>query len=255
MKTVYLQLREDARKIVAGLPEPKFYKVFPDEVAAAKKMLASDPILLRVAKEITPLIEDDFGHGMLHSILVSQDAGALVQVEMNRHHGGTAPGEEIKRNMLLAQTAALLHDIKRKEKKHAEKGAVFAESFLKKEKYPFSLDEISLISAAIREHEAFKQKSNSIKDCKASLISDSLYDADKFRWGLDNFTHTVWDMVIFLKTPLNEFIKRYPGGMKKISQIKDTFRTNTGKIYGPDFISLGLATGERLFQIIEKKYI
>jgi hypothetical protein len=43
------------------------------------------------------------------------------------------------------------------------------------------------IVAAIRNHEAFRKILES-EDKSARLVSDSLYDADKFRWGPDNFT-------------------------------------------------------------------
>ncbi|MEA2059857.1 MAG: HD domain-containing protein [Thermodesulfobacteriota bacterium] len=254
-KKMYLQLRHEARKIVEKQAAPEFYTDFPDQVTASRKMLDEHRVLIRLAKQISPVLDDDFGHGMLHCRLVGEDAGALVQIEMSKNSKEQASAEDVKKNMLLVQTAALLHDIKRKEKHHSEKGAVFAKEFLKKENYPFSSEEISLITHAIREHEAFKKNSSASKSDKASLISDALYDADKFRWGPDNFTHTVWDMVIYSNISLDEFIQRYPNGMKKLSQIKETFRTDTGKIYGPDFIRLGIEAGEILFKIIEDNYL
>ncbi|HKK90970.1 MAG TPA: hypothetical protein VJ936_06200 [Desulfobacteraceae bacterium] len=254
-KETFLQLQQEARKIVAELPAPEFERVFPDEIATSQQHLDGHPVLSKLEKQIAGLIEDDFGHGLLHSRLVARDAGALVRIELTRHHGSHAAEKEVRRTTLLVQTAALLHDIKRKEKKHSEKGAVFAKTFLKQETYPFDSREITTVCDAIREHEAFQHQRPTIKkNVQASLVSDALYDADKFRWGPDNFTHTVWDMVIFSRISLEEFLKRYPGGMKKLSQIKKTFRTPTGKIYGPGFISLGIEAGERLLEVIQKKY-
>lgn len=300
MNQIYLQLREEARNIVANLPAPKFYQQFSQEISYSRQMLQSHPLLIRIRKEINPIVEDDFGHGMHHSDLVCVDAGAIIQIEMQRstdriiadskaeeegessiisrsstqieekQPGTTVISREITNKILLVQVAGLLHDIKRKEKKHSTKGAKFAQLLLSTGGYPLTADEISTICNAISEHEAFQKEKRVHRETHdynkrddrrreehhgsslifQSLISKALYDADKFRWGPDNFTHTLWDMVIFSNTPLPEFVRRYPDGMKILEQIKDTFRTDTGKKYGPDFIDLGLEAGNRLFKMI-----
>ncbi len=290
MNDIYLQLRQRARTIVAGLPLPEFYSKFFEEITASEDLFASTPVLVRIKKKIIPMLENDFGHGVLHSVLVCRDAGAIVMIEMNNAltmkntlsadisaYPENCADQDIKKNMILVQIAGLLHDIKRKHKNHAQRGAEFAEKFLKTG-YGLSEDDIYLICNAIREHEAFKQNSvkgngpennykrddnyaannvifsNSCHDNAALLLSGALYDADKFRWGPDNFTHTVWDMVVFSDTPFEEFKKRYPSGMAKLAEIKDTFRTGTGRKYGPEFIELGLKTGEILAEFIKNQY-
>jgi hypothetical protein len=114
-------------------------------------------------------------------------------------------------------------------------------------------DEIEDISRAILNHEAFKSPV-AIKTPEGVLVSNCLYDADKFRWGPDNFTDTLWSMVIFFKIPVSKFMDLYHQGIEKIANIKYTFRTGTGKQYGPQFIDLGLAVGEELFQIINTEF-
>jgi len=151
----------------------------------------------------------------------------------------------------------LLHDIKRKEKEHSTQGAIFAKRFLSGGRYPLTAEEIDIVCRAISEHEAFQHKKGQHeRDTPAnqnpSLISNVLYDADKFRWGPDNFTHTLWEMVMFSNVAPSEFIRRYPSGMEILNQIKGTFRTETGKMYGPDFIDLGITTGNILFQLIKQ---
>jgi hypothetical protein len=42
--------------------------------------------------------------------------------------------------------------------------------------------------------------------------------------------------------------------MEGISRIKDTFRTETGKIYGPEFIELGLKIGGKVYQFLEERF-
>jgi len=61
-------------------------------------------------------------------------------------------------------------------------------------------------------------------------------------------------MVTFSKTPVARFIELYHQGMDKIAKIKDTFRSTTGKKYGPQFIDLGLAIGQELFQVIQTEF-
>ena len=46
---------------------------------------------------------------------------------------------------------------------------------------------------AIGNREAFQPCSN-LADPVAQLLSNVLHDADKFRWGPDNFTEMIWDI-------------------------------------------------------------
>jgi hypothetical protein len=47
---------------------------------------------------------------------------------------------------------------------------------------------------------------------------------------------------------------RYPQGMESLEKIKATFRTETGKKYGPQFLDLGLAIGQKLHDVILSDY-
>lgn len=271
MNEIYRQLRKESRAIIAGMPLPEFCRQFVKEITFSRQMLHSDPLLVRLKRDINPILDDDFGHGMHHSDLVCVDAGAIIQVEYGCRSNIEIEWETVQKKMRMVQVAGLLHDIKRKESEHALKGGNFARSFLLNGHYPLSPGEIEIIAVAIEEHEAFQKEKQEKKNDDAhsfsdagkpsssiqahpTLISNALYDADKFRWGPDNFTHTVWDMVIFGNVPLGEFVKRYPNGIKALHRIKSTFRTATGKRFGPNFIDLGIAVGNRLFQIIRQKY-
>jgi hypothetical protein len=86
------------------------------------------------------------------------------------------------------------------------------------------------------------------------MVSDALYDADKFRWGPDNFTQTLWQMLRSSGAPIAPLIRRFPKGMEGISSIKETFRTETGKIYGPEFIELGLKIGEKIYLFLQERF-
>jgi hypothetical protein len=157
----------------------------------------------------------------------------------------------INQRVIIVQCAGLLHDIQRRHENHAVKGAVYARQVL--QVLPFKSHEVDDICGAIRNHEAFK-KTVKARTSEGALVSDCLYDADKFRWGPDNFTDTVWAMVSFFNIPVAQFVDLYPEGMEKLAKIKHTFRTNTGKKYGPQFIDLGLAIGEELFDVIQTEF-
>ena len=61
-------------------------------------------------------------------------------------------------------------------------------------------------------------------------------------------------MVTYYQTPLAKFINYYPRGMEGLSKIKKTFRTRTGKQYGPQIIDIGLAIGEELLGVINSEF-
>ena len=232
------------------LPRPHFHRVCSRQVAISREMLQNDPLIQRIKAKIYPLLENDFGHGILHSELVCVDGAAIIQMELNSPEKDTGLTRGIIRNMQLIQIAGLLHDTQRKKPNHAEKGAWFAQQFLKGNPLGMTSLEIETISTAIAQHEAFQILSPDA--AIPSLISDALYDADKFRWGPDNLTHTVWDMVICKDIPPRQFLNKFPEGMEKMAQIGQTFRTNTGRQFGPDFINIGMAAGVRLFKELQK---
>ena len=248
MEQVYARMRQRARQIVSRLPSPDFYQDHLSAQELSRQCLDNHPVTAELQAFLAKYLEEDFGHGLKHAVKVAQDAGALMIVESKS--AGHAD-DFINRRVLIVQCAGLLHDFKRKKDNHAEQGAAYAGKVLKT--YPLAPDEIEDVSRAILHHVAFKA-TIAIKNLEGVLVSDCLYDADKFRWGPDNFKDTIWSMVTFSKTPIVKFIDLYHQGMEKIAKIKDTFRTETGKKYGPQFIDLGLAVGEELFQVIEAEF-
>jgi hypothetical protein len=164
---------------------------------------------------------------------------------------GAGTGSRLTHQVRLAQCAGLLHDIKRKHKNHAKVSADFSEKILTD--YLFSEDDVTDICRAIENHEAF----GTVRGCRTpsgKLLSDCLYDADKFRWGTENFTHTVWAMVSYANIPIKKFMDLYPKGTAFLVRIKETFRTPTGRKYGPQFIDLGLNVGEEIFAFIQSEF-
>ncbi len=248
MNITYARIRQRAREIVTRYPSPDFYKDFSFADEMSRQYLETNPFTEKLQSFVSEHLEDDLGHGIEHALKVAIDAGTLMIVESRR----VGRSEKfINRRVVIVQCAGLLHDIQRKHENHAIKGADFSKQVLKL--FPFRCDEVDDICRAIRNHEAFK-KTEKTDSTEGALVSDCLYDADKFRWGPDNFTDTVWAMVCFSNTPVSQFMDLYPEGMEKLAKIKNTFRTITGKKYGPQFIDIGLAVGKELFDVIQREY-
>jgi len=248
MQPIYERLRERARQIVTTFPPPDFYQDQCQANEYSRHFFETNPSIKGLHEFVAAHLEDDFGHGLQHAVKVTIDAGALLYIEGRDAGYGKSV---LERRVQIVQCAGLLHDIKRKKKEHAKRGAVHARKILKD--YPLTPDEIEDIYRAIHNHEAFKDNIL-LTTSKGTLVSDCLYDADKFRWGPDNFTDTLWDMISFYNPPLSKFIARYPQGMEGLEKIKTTFRTQTGKKYGPRFIDLGLAIGEKLYAVIQSEF-
>jgi len=248
MQPIYHHIRQRARQIILRHPAPDFYHDHSMDYEASRQFFDGDRVIKNLLSFVAATLEDDFGHGLMHAVKVSHDAGTLMVIEA-RQSG--YDDDSLSRLVCLAQTAGLLHDVKRKKKDHSTHAAVHAKKMLKK--YPFSVEEINHISNAIQNHEAFKAPVDA-NSPEGELISNCLYDADKFRWGPDNFHDTLWDMVSYFNPPLTKFMDGYPQGMEKIESIKTTFRTATGQKYGPQFIDLGLSIGEELFDVIKTEF-
>jgi hypothetical protein len=227
-----------SRRIAAEVGTPRFYVEKAREVALSRELFAAEPLIatgIRIVGERGACL----GHGITHVEKVAIDIGALILIE----EGDAAPDARVRRLVFLAQLAGVLHDIRRTEKEHAERGAEEAEKLLAS----FSLlhEECAGITDAIRNHEAFRP-CRTATGRAAQFLSDALYDADKFRWGPDNFTETLWAMVAPRDIPLQALIPRFLPGIEGIRKIRDSFRTPMGREYGPDFIDRGLTIGRRL---------
>ncbi len=246
MDPIYLRIRERARQIAASLPQPAFYRDFPEESRRSHQCLQNDSTVSRLKRFVRNHADNAIGHGFPHAEKVTLDAGTLMLVEYGREGGVAKTSDDL---LVLVQCAGLLHDICRREKNHAQCGAVTARKILKAYDLPKGCT--AAICLAIQNHEAF-QPVTECPDPEGTLISGCLYDADKFRWGPDNFTHTVWEMVSFAHIPLTAFMRKYPGAMRRLAGISQTFRTATGQKYGPEFIDQGLEIGKQLMEYLEK---
>ncbi|MEI7589967.1 MAG: hypothetical protein WCJ49_01415, partial [Deltaproteobacteria bacterium] len=76
----------------------------------------------------------------------------------------------------------------------------------------------------------------------------------KFRWGPDNFTDTLWEILQEMDFSFDKLLAHWQHGIRGINNIKDSFRTITGKLYGPDFVDRGLKIGETIFTYVSKNH-
>ena len=248
MKDIYEEMIAASRDIVAFFPQPRFYVCCKEPLQLSHSLFNEDPKVMKCRTFVLSELKDDLGHGIDHSEKVALEAGALAYIEGER----LSHQESFRREAcFLAQIAGLLHDLRRNEKGHAKASALAAARLL--QEFSISPAKGEYIVQAIANHEAFVEPKR-MDSPVGQIISDTLYDADKFRWGPENFTHTLWQMLRSSRQAIVPLIRRFPKGMEGISQIKETFRTETGKIYGPEFIELGLKIGEKIYQFLLKRF-
>ena len=244
MQDVYGEMMVASREIAASFPPPRFYTCCREWLTLSRSAFAENVQILRCREIVLKELRDNFGHGLDHAEKVAVEAGALALIEGEKL---SLKEPALQQAGILAQMAGLLHDLRRGEKDHAQSSAMVAEKIL--EQFSLPPEEGQYIVDAIANHEAFVVPKR-IHSVIGQMISDTLYDSDKFRWGPDNFTITLWEMLRFSQAPILRLIRRFPKGVKGIAGIKETFRSDTGKIYGPEFIELGLAIGEKIYQFL-----
>jgi hypothetical protein len=248
MNEVASKLQREAERIASRHPLPEFYIRFRAPLAIARRLFYSSPGAVRLRTMVEPCYHEELGHGIYHSTRVSIDCAALVHIETDDDHMKPMAVEHL---MVIAIYAGLLHDIRRNEPNHAECGALESERILRS--FSLSKNEIACISNAIKNHEAFVPVVPAGRQW-VQLISDCLYDADKFRWGADTFTHTLWHMMDHQELSPRELIEKFPWGMSGPLRIIETFRTPTGRQYGPEIIETGMEIGKEIYRHLLQHY-
>ncbi|MEW6185942.1 MAG: HD family phosphohydrolase [Thermodesulfobacteriota bacterium] len=237
----YRDLRRLCLQFADSIGSPVFYGEQEPLIRASRQAFEKS---VTVHKCLKVVAEEGYfaGHAENHIRNVAIEAGAIILIESQ---GSPAVFPDGERLCFLAHVAGVLHDIKRSEPEHARLGAIESERILRQ--INFSPGERVMIVKAIANHEAF-QTHEAIADSRGQLLSDALYDADKFRWGPENFTDTLWDMLALRQGEnIPKLFERFPHSMEGIVRIRETFRTSTGRHYGPDFIDRGLEIGRRLY--------
>jgi hypothetical protein len=237
----YQHLQAFSRKVAKALPPPLFYRTFGKDLRRADNLLRNHGTVSACRTYLDESLLE-CAHGLCHCESVARDAGAIVLIEGCRRG---MPDEVVGPLAEAAVIAGLLHDIKRREEDHAVRGSIEAERILAAAGMNVRFREY--IVYAIRNHEAFKQTCE-LGDEAGCMVSDALYDADKFRWGPENFTTTLWIMVDDRGTTPEQLRDIFPEKMRGIERIKETFRTGTGKTYGPEIIDQGITIGNAIYK-------
>lgn len=238
------KMKLEAKNLAGSQSLPLFYERFSAELAFSKEIFFDHPLVARCREDVLPLLNDEYGHGIDHAKKVALEAGAIILAEA-RPWGM----EQARRLCVLAQFCGLLHDICRLEPNHSLRGAELSTRILND--FPLSDREKQMIAFAIRNHEAF-QHQESTDDPLEEILAAALYDADKFRWGPDNFGTTLWEICDYEEWRFHQILSKYPEGIKKIKAISNTFRTEIGRSFGPEFIELGIHLGQRLYTILQQ---
>ncbi|SMF33585.1 hypothetical protein [Desulfovibrio gilichinskyi] len=234
------ELKKEAKIIAAAQQTPQFYRDADSQLEFSHAMFFDHPLVIRLQEDVLPFLYDEYAHGIYHSKKVAIEAGAIVLKD-----GDHLPPDTVRELVLLAQFCGLLHDSCRLEDNHALRGSETSRVILNK--YPLSERSKDLISEAIARHEAFKPATPIVDDPELELLSGALYDADKFRWGPDNFSTTLWEICDYEDWTLQEIIQKFPKGLEMIKSIESTFRTDTGKKYGPEMIHQGITIGSAIY--------
>jgi hypothetical protein len=248
MADIYDEMMETSQRIAASFPPPRFYDWCAVELNNSRAIYCQNEFVTRCRTIVSTELTHNPSHRLDHAEKVAIEAGALARAEGER----TSLKESATREAaMLAQVAGLLHDMRRGERDHARSSSLAAEAMLCDLDMP--QEHRQYIVQAIANHEAFVEP-RTIESTIGGLISNVLYDADKFRWGPDNFTVTLWEMLRFSHASVIDLIHRFPDGLAGIARIKGTFRSTTGRIYGPEFIDLGLAIGDKLYQFLRQRF-
>ena len=237
-------LKQEAKSLAGFQSPPRFYDRFAAELAFSKELFFDHPLVIRCCEDVLPFLNDGYGHGIEHAKKVALEGGAIALVESQPW------GMDQARHLcLLAQLSGLLHDICRLEPEHALRGAELGVRILGD--FPLTDRDKQMIAFAIRNHEAFREKENS-SDHQEELLAAALYDADKFRWGPDNFGTTLWEICDYEEWCMREILAKFPEGVDRIRAIANTFRTEVGRTFGPEFIDLGIQMGRRLYALLQQ---
>lgn len=239
---ILLDLKNHAKKLAKEMPVAAFYLDHATEMAFAWDLFFNHSVLLRLQEDCLAFLYDDYMFGIEHSKKVAHDAAAII---LSEESGLT---QEEKRHLaFLAQVAGLVHDVQRGEDDHAHRSADAVDSILAG--YPIEADDVALIVRAVAGHEERTEPSD-YPDPPTRLLCQALYDADKFRFGPDIFSTTMWLFCDYNSWSLAETAGQFPKGISAAKAVVHTFRTDVARRYGPELIEQGIKLGETMSRML-----
>lgn len=228
------ELKRRARDLAASRPQPAFVMDCAEELSHASNLFFDHPMMLRLQSDALGFLNDPCGLGVEHGKRVAIDAAALVLAEPSGLNQ-----EERRRAALLAEMAGLLHDALRYEDDHAEKGADLCLRILRG--YALAPEERLWIAQAVALHEISLPLAVDGGSEFLKLLTGAVHDADRFRFGPDIFSATLWELCECDDWSLEEIVRAFPEGARRAQTFLKGFRTEQGRRYGPGLIAEGIS--------------
>ena len=231
-----LDLKRRAKDLAVSRAQSAFSLECAEELTHARDLFFENPLVLRLQGDALGFLNEACGLGVEHGKRVAMDAATLVLAEPS----GLSP-EERRRLAVLAEMAGLLHDALRHEDNHAEKGADLCLRILRG--YPISPEERLWIAGAVARHEDGAPQLQDAPE-SAQLLAGAVHDADVFRFGPDIFATILWELCECDEWPLERIAGAFPQGVSRARSLADSFRTESGRRYGPSLLAEGLSLAE-----------
>lgn len=231
-----LELKRRARDLAVSRAQSAFSLECAEELTYARDLFFDHPLVLRLQGDALGFLNEACGLGVEHGKRVAMDAAALILAEPS----GLST-EERRRLAVLAEMAGLLHDSLRHEDGHAEKGADLCLRILRG--YSIAPEERVWIAGAVAGHEDGGPQLGDASE-SARLLAGALHDADVFRFGPDIFATILWEFCECDEWPLAKIAAAFPEGVRRARSLSGSFRTESGRRYGPQLLAEGLSLAE-----------
>ena len=150
---------------------------------------------------------------------------------------------------MLAEMAGLLHDALRFEEDHAARGADLCLRILRG--YPISPEERLYVAQAVALHETALPLAEEGPE-EARLLAAVVHDADRFRFGPDILPATLWELCDCDEWSLEEIASAFPEGPRRAEALREGFRTEQGRRYGPALLNAGAAMAPEYARLINE---
>lgn len=237
-----IELKHRARKLAAARPRTAFAQDCAEEIGHANSLFFEHPVMQRLQDDALPYLNEQSAIGVEHSKRVAIEAAALVLAEPSG-----LDAEERRRLALLAEVAGLLHDSSRFEDDHAAQGAELSLRLLAP--YPLSDEERVLVAQAVALHETALPLADTGSE-SARLLTAVVHDADCFRFGPEILPTTLWELCDMEEWNLERIAAVFPEGPRRAATLREAFRTEQGRRYGPAMIDEGMRMAPEYQRII-----
>ncbi len=239
-----IELKHRARKLAATRQHSAFAQDCAEELGHANALFFEHPLMQRLQDDALPYLNEQSAIGVEHSKRVAIEAAALALAEPSG-----LDGEERRRVAVLAEIAGLLHDASRFEAAHAAQGAELALRLLAK--YPLGDEERMHIAQAVALHETALPLADDGPEA-ARLLAAVVHDADCFRFGPEILPTTLWELCDMEEWSLERIADVFPEGPRRAATLRDAFRTEQGRRYGPELLDEGARMAPEYARIIEQ---